>query len=903
MDWTGGHLKRQFKANANHLLKSQKQYFAKARQRLQNGSVFAAPSNFSVFEGQFTADQHDNLNRTPPWPKQFSESPEKVPRRDPSRDGPDTPADATASYNDDASARRLTTRHENTLSKVPKAPGNLKPLDHIKRRLLQNSDWTGLALARPVSIKFTPAEEMERIGRRRKVTKEERRRKNEPFGQQKVYHNLIRPFDDRHSQSTAPVPEATDLSIRIGSNIHQTLTTQPSLQEQPKSSSYHSTNGESMLLDRFEHYSGDTREYGPEALYLGADEESVHASRRAKLVPLDAARDLKSFDEVLRRSSSIVRQVLPSSTPLGSGLPCQRTPVRASQRGTSPVSSYGSSLHPDDVVPTLDKTKHNSLAARNSRKGREEQARLGSIQRSEPGPPASRPDLSKFQGPTTTSDYGDQPSTSMLQGQARNFTLDHQFALERESSAQGCSYLQEEGPVASTIENYQIPPPLPNSSSQIVRNGTPLPTTLSLAYTGEAARQFTSLPASSLVSLGSPSPQSPAQRPRQPSESRIQAPMGPIHTSPRSKRSPREVQARPQRAQSWMEKFQLAKRQHQASTWNDSMYAEKPGSRTGRLGDENEAWMRFVFPKDFGRIQTDFTFGIRPLGKENCQATTISSWDYGTQSLSASDQDVAEHLSAPRAEASAHLSGISAPSGANATIFDAGWSHKVAEAGPLARSETDFLSRFSPMGGVLDEGLGNMSIYNNAAASDRSFVSMPQTNTGPNAMARRHSRVPTKQMIPTKRDAISAFDEPSESTCPNRRQRRKLRAAALTPPRQQGLIPPEALAKSQTTPWQVRAQNVPQAESYGSQSPRTGLSRHRRAAFPMSYSPASSNTKTAFPQPNLTAPIFRPSATSSSSIANEFDKNLSSPADRHSLWQVSPSRRGATGSSTARSQL
>ena len=365
MNWTGGHLKRHAKANANHLLKSQKQYFAKARQRLQNEYAPAPPSIFSHFNGQVFADQLVDLNRTPP--QRLSRSSQKVPRRNASRDRPDTPAGATASCEDDSSARNLTTRHEHSLPKAPKAPEKPKPLDHIKRRLLQNSDWTGLALARPVCIKFTPAEEMERIGRRRKVTKEERRRKSQPFGQQRVHHNLLRPFDDRHSQSTAPAPQGTDLSIRIGSNIHQTLTTQPSLQEQPKSSSYHSTNGESMLLDRFEHYSGDTRENNLEALSLGADEESMHVPGRANLVPLDAARDLKSFNEVLQRSSSIVRQVLPSSTPFGSGSPFQETPEKASQRRTSPVSSNRSSLPPEDVVPTLENTKHISLAARNRR--------------------------------------------------------------------------------------------------------------------------------------------------------------------------------------------------------------------------------------------------------------------------------------------------------------------------------------------------------------------------------------------------------------------------------------------------------------------------------------------------------------------------------------------------------
>ncbi len=896
MNWTGGYLKRHSKAKANHLRKSQKQYFAKARQKLQSGSVPPHPSTFLNFNGESTADRHFDLNRMP------SVSSKIALHRESSPDGQDTRAQAINPCKDDAMVCSLVTRHKNTPLEVLKAREKTKPLDHIKRRLLRNSDWTGLALARPVSIKFTTAKEMERIGRRRKVTKEERRSKTRPSGRQKVQYHLIRPFDDQRSQSTTPVPEATDLSIRIGSNIHQALTTQTSLQEQPQSSSYHSTTGDSMLLDKFEQQTGDSQNKDRELVYLAPHADSVRDSERPNLMPLDEARVVKSFDEVLQRSTSVLRQMLPSSTPSGDGPPYQRTPTGALERETSPVSSFGSKFHPEDVVPHLAKAKHSLSDARNARNRKAEHVQLRSTQRSEPCPPRSGAAWSEFRRPIAAFHREDQPSTSESQGQARCFTLDLQVALEPESSGRACSSIHGGQPVARTGANLQTSHYSPKSFLQIT-NSTPLSTNLPLGSPGGGgAPHLTSLPVSFVPSTGSPGPQPSAHRSPRQSGSGIQALTGFIPTSSRSTASPREVQAQPRGAESWMQKFQHAKNQHQASTRNENTYLEKSESRNGRLSDENEAWMKFVFPKDFGNIQTNFRFGTNPLGKKNSKATSVGSSDYERHSRSVSGHHIVRYSSA-RVDMSSHLSGDSGPSAANATIYDPRWCHEIAADSPLARSETDFLSRFSPMEGVLDEGLGDVSIYNNAPATDRSFASMPHSNTRLNTMNGQHLRMLARRTLPAKRTAIHAFDEPSEPISSNRGLRHKAHLAAFTSPLQQNLVRPGALATSHRTPLQARGQTNSHSKRYGLHSSRTGLTRHRGAMFPMGYSPASLDGRKLSQPPCSTPLMFRPIATSSPSTANNSKSDHYRLADGQSLWQVSPGRSEKIGSSKTGSQI
>jgi hypothetical protein len=50
MNWTGGHLQRHSKSNANATLKAQKQHFAKARLQYQNAQPVLSPLHLSTFK-------------------------------------------------------------------------------------------------------------------------------------------------------------------------------------------------------------------------------------------------------------------------------------------------------------------------------------------------------------------------------------------------------------------------------------------------------------------------------------------------------------------------------------------------------------------------------------------------------------------------------------------------------------------------------------------------------------------------------------------------------------------------------------------------------------------------------------------------------------------------------------
>ncbi|KAJ5965767.1 hypothetical protein N7481_012481 [Penicillium waksmanii] len=55
-------------------------------------------------------------------------------------------------------------------------PLNIPLHNPSKHRFLQSSDWAAVSLSRPLSIKFAPAEEVERFGKRRKLNDADRQR-------------------------------------------------------------------------------------------------------------------------------------------------------------------------------------------------------------------------------------------------------------------------------------------------------------------------------------------------------------------------------------------------------------------------------------------------------------------------------------------------------------------------------------------------------------------------------------------------------------------------------------------------------------------------------------------------------------------------------------------------------
>src|SRR5271154_5310690 len=60
MNWVGGKLHRHSKANANAVVKTQKQHFAKARLEAQSGIAAPSPPAFSILDGRFNHREPEN---------------------------------------------------------------------------------------------------------------------------------------------------------------------------------------------------------------------------------------------------------------------------------------------------------------------------------------------------------------------------------------------------------------------------------------------------------------------------------------------------------------------------------------------------------------------------------------------------------------------------------------------------------------------------------------------------------------------------------------------------------------------------------------------------------------------------------------------------------------------------
>ena len=129
------------------------------------------------------------------------------------------------------------------------------------------------------------------------------------------------------------------------------------------------------------------------------------------------------------------------------------------------------------------------------------------------------------------------------------------------------------------------------------------------------------------------------------------------------------------------------------------------------VSNGNDAWMKFVFPDEFQKVQDDFQVGsghVQPVsGLSRLQAdTSITEPFYGSGGSTSFDS----RLSYP--SSIAPLASI--PTAANTSLFIPSPTSGLA-------SETDFLSDLSPMEGCIDERLQDKSIYNNAPRTERIF--------------------------------------------------------------------------------------------------------------------------------------------------------------------------------------
>ncbi|KAJ5692716.1 hypothetical protein N7462_002139 [Penicillium macrosclerotiorum] len=174
MNWTGGQLQR----HATHqglLSKTQRQHFARSRQLAGNKSLRQPSSLHAGPDSNGPGD--DSMTRNGQEPAQ-----EEIPDLS-VRNGQTLQLQVLASHvrvgeltsprTDSAlvACCRSTISNQSTILKEINTD-----LDALKYQLLQETDWATTSAARPLEITFTPVEDIERFGKRRRLNDADRKR-------------------------------------------------------------------------------------------------------------------------------------------------------------------------------------------------------------------------------------------------------------------------------------------------------------------------------------------------------------------------------------------------------------------------------------------------------------------------------------------------------------------------------------------------------------------------------------------------------------------------------------------------------------------------------------------------------------------------------------------------------
>ena len=840
MNWTGGRLQRS-KANANTLVKIQKQHFAKARLRLQHGQPSQSPVAFSISHGQYghNTETQDNTpvgdhhrqgqrpssqetlygghrnGRHSPRSKHHYHNSIAQPRRKRRRsEGPldrrhgDVPATASGLVRHIRNAAQETTP---SLASVvdhdrKSAEAEANTLQNVKRNLLAKSDWMGLSAARPLRMAYIMVEEMENISKRRRIT--------EADGHRKVAANLdscFRPTINRNhrmdqSGSNASVLHTEDASVRIGANIHQTQTTPPlgSRERQiPNASQIAST--DSMLLERLDRrvslldqarkceedlrptdsqhspspdmsFQDDTgpslshsnrvnrfegSQFLSDLAHTSSVEEQFEVDTGRSLPTLDALRDHKSFDELkardITKSSNRIAFLAPS-------LPRHTAQKEAAQNGRS-IGDSSSVVNGRRLLPScedlpqpagkgsvVDKQLSHCEVFRDYQATRPDPTKLssgfwperptqsisqvdvdirGRVCPCGPQEQANSPAELDISARKTAAhgmaalEPGCQSGLGMRQATRRVFTLEQQVSDEAMAKSQidasrsspsdllkRTDSIRMASSTTGLNQSWTRSPARPSQYGGFLNHEAPpssRPDEVAAPRTSarHAARsRIESLGAISArdisLELSDVTMQAPSQKISKairdpsvmPSLFRPTLPNGAIES--------RRLQ---------LDNNLLSKTQSRSS---------RGGTATDRQDDETEAWMGSVIP-GFDGFRNPFEFEPtkqrrRPNGESSSPQKALEAEEISRLNELAWRPDSNQAVQDTSPAKSIHTS-------ANTVLCSAEDPHSSSQSISVSQPwEADFLTHMSPMEGKLDEHLADVSVYNNAARSIRSFV-------------------------------------------------------------------------------------------------------------------------------------------------------------------------------------
>lgn len=691
MNWTGGRLQRHSKPNANAQVKAQQDYFARARLRQNSRASVPSRPKFSIAAASEPQQQsRHTIHRPEQYPALDEDQAQQGRRR--------LKAEHLASKTHAIDPLSVSHRRAKVQSSHGTTPPRVNTLEHVKRSLLKQPDWLGLAGTRPPKPDPRLGPISEHVGRRRRVTREDRHRQKHGGGQRKIQHSFIQPFAKVDGASALRLTPSANLSIRLGSNIHQSQHIRSERQsDNPASVIPHSSSTEPMLFDMVEarHYQVMPK---PGEYYLAetndADGPTTMPNRRdipneGGLVPLEEVREFASFDEVKRYSSS-ARHVSSSSSRSASG----------KILGESSRSRIPSVLHTSSSRVHGKPVDDPGLFSSNENKHR-----LVSIGSEPPPVPNRREDISMQE---TGADIvmADVRSTSQEAQEPRSCDTPKVASHESLSASQNFSYDD------SSLATPASDPAIEYTSRDAHHINTASRRRPRFPYTIERQVLLEELC------------KQRSNRDDLPVKDRSTVPIDFHVQGDRRQRKHERVPASERRgpaarfckpeAKTCLDQTEHFQNSHAQSSSFDNGHQ--------RQGDENEAWMRDFCSTDFEKLRERFSFAKAPARRKNYQ-TPPRNMALGERTAQINDRpDILEW----RKTSSQYSPESSLPetirTNVNTVLNAPSLLEHDGQRNVFMPSETEFLTRMSPTTGYLDERIANLSTYNNAANTVREFA-------------------------------------------------------------------------------------------------------------------------------------------------------------------------------------
>ena len=717
MNWTGGRLHRVSRANAKTTRKLHREHFVRAK--LQARTVQKPLSPLCLSFAQAPYDRTGPVN-TPQDEEKIEHSGSPPRRKYPS--AALIPAN-TAERSDQA-------RH---IFSVNPPPDNASPprstdpatgaedrtIDHVKQQLLKNSDWLGLTVSKPPKYQFAPPEEMDKLGRR-KIWRSGARRRKEQLQVAHQAKSRLRNAQDAQDERRLLVRPDESISIRFGSNIHGTQTSAQERTQPQHTPSVKSSATESMILDQYEGVEAANPfrivhlEESP--VLRPREYDRAEASRKSPpvILPLNEVRDLETFDQIKARSESLTRDL--SSRQLG--LSSHQSPVQIP--GVNQHSRAPSLRTKAEVQPT-------TVAQRRIESSPRSKLSTSISYRTDPGSQAKSPVHSTPTGtPTTVGTLEDKRTGQVSvssQGniESRNVERDERYTVdltELDSRVPRFTVDQQvEVELVSQVDNKAIPFTDRQESLQQYEPGNEEFHRIAARNRHERLKlRVPRLPSSQSIAADH---RNHVQDLRPEANSRDEVYVGQEVLLPQSGTN----YAEPNTAASTWSIYSPETSIEPASPTHPTEDYET--SRQRLKSDDHEKWPDFAFADGPKHPRAGYNFTPSPvrsgpdLAKRNLTIYS-SSQEYGGLHATPYVRNSSPHIAGPSPSKTFQTS-------ANTTLFRPAEDEELGDFYDAEQSETDFLTNLSPMEGHINEHFEQLSVHNNPARTEKSYIPLPST--------------------------------------------------------------------------------------------------------------------------------------------------------------------------------